>query len=503
MIAIRPQIGSSSTTATPAVSQSHLSANDPVQPFSATLKQATSSSPDSSQTERYALHRADSGGHSSDGVDKRESKSQADSAGSKAPGTAVQIVAAQLAPPPPLPQEEDADKISRDDLKGTDTNDELTLSATAGKSQVSKADDSSRPIPLHSQGSSSQESSNLSNQEDSIARLLQDPSGAVAPDLKAAHGVTQSTHLDFNGAGISTDVDIPSQSTPLSSTDQLVSMTGVPPAVVPLPSVTGNIESTNLLGTSRKALSAESRPTTGRETLDATRKDSNGTGSTKVQSRKDDSSLSTDSAATAQSESGNSLKAAGAPPAFLVTSTAPSSTTGDGRGASVDSNRDSNEQQGALPGQELSDPALGHPADVGVAYPSPLINSAKLVERLGEAELRIGIRTEQFGNVDIRTSMVRNQFMAEITVERGDLGRVMAAELPILHNRLAEQRVAVGNLSIISNGDGHSGPSEGHKQKAGPQLNAMNNGNAGGDASVSALMAGEANTPALRLDIHM
>jgi len=34
-------------------------------------------------------------------------------------------------------------------------------------------------------------------------------------------------------------------------------------------------------------------------------------------------------------------------------------------------------------------------------------------------------------------------------------------------------------------------------------LNAMNNGNAGGGASVSALMAGEANTPALRLDIHM
>jgi hypothetical protein len=79
----------------------------------------------------------------------------------------------------------------------------------------------------------------------------------------------------------------------------------------------------------------------------------------------------------------------------------------------------------------------------------------------------------------------------------------MAAELPILHNRLAEQRVAVGNLTVISTGDGHSGAAERHKPQTGQQSNAMNNGNEQGGASVTASSVGEATTATLRLDIHM
>jgi flagellar hook-length control protein FliK len=89
---------------------------------------------------------------------------------------------------------------------------------------------------------------------------------------------------------------------------------------------------------------------------------------------------------------------------------------------------------------------------------SSLLQSAKLVQRMGEAELRVGIHSGEFGNVDIRTSMAHNQFTAQISVERNELGRVLAAELPNLQNRLSEQRLSSANI-ILQNQSADSGSS--------------------------------------------
>ena len=151
-----------------------------------------------------------------------------------------------------------------------------------------------------------------------------------------------------------------------------------------------------------------------------------------------------------------------------------------------------------------------HPSqpETPVAYPTSLINSAKLVERIGESELRLGMRTGEFGNVDIRTSMVRNQFSAEISVERGELGRVMAADLPGLQTRLSEQRVAVANLTVQDHAGNQSTASEQQKPREGQtggqtMYTANSAGIRGEDLTPASVAVGGIATPASRLDIHM
>ncbi|MGA9798810.1 MAG: flagellar hook-length control protein FliK [Terriglobales bacterium] len=106
-----------------------------------------------------------------------------------------------------------------------------------------------------------------------------------------------------------------------------------------------------------------------------------------------------------------------------------------------------------------------------------LLYSAKLSERLGQSELRVGIQTGEFGNVDIRTSMTRNQLTAEISVEHGELGRMLAAELPGLQNKLAEHRFPQANLVLQSQTSGSfsdSGQRSGNWQRTPAMQNAVN-----------------------------
>ena len=147
--------------------------------------------------------------------------------------------------------------------------------------------------------------------------------------------------------------------------------------------------------------------------------------------------------------------------------------------------------------------AENHGQGENTAYPTPLIQSAKLLERMGEAELKLGIRAGEFGSVDIRTSMVRNQFTAEISVERGELGRVMAAELPGLQNRLSEQRVPVANIILQNHAGSHSSASEQQKPREGQPVYAANSRIVREQNSMPAWTARETAVPESRLDIHI
>ncbi len=88
-------------------------------------------------------------------------------------------------------------------------------------------------------------------------------------------------------------------------------------------------------------------------------------------------------------------------------------------------------------------------------FTSP-IQIARLVERAGQTEFRVGIQAGELGSVDIRTSMSHNQLSAEISVDRGELGRALSAELPNLHSRLAEQRVPVAHIALQDQSGGNS-----------------------------------------------
>lgn len=77
---------------------------------------------------------------------------------------------------------------------------------------------------------------------------------------------------------------------------------------------------------------------------------------------------------------------------------------------------------------------------------SPL--TAKMVQGMSQSEFRVGMQSPEFGNIDIRTSVARHMFSAQISVEHSDMAKSMATELPALYSKLADQHVPVANIVI-------------------------------------------------------
>ncbi len=78
--------------------------------------------------------------------------------------------------------------------------------------------------------------------------------------------------------------------------------------------------------------------------------------------------------------------------------------------------------------------------------------TAKLVQGMSQSEFRVGMQSPEFGNIDIRTSVTRHLFSAQISVEHGDMAKSLATELPALYSKLADQHVPVANIVIQGQG---------------------------------------------------
>jgi hypothetical protein len=66
----------------------------------------------------------------------------------------------------------------------------------------------------------------------------------------------------------------------------------------------------------------------------------------------------------------------------------------------------------------------------------PAINSARLIQSMGQTELRVGMRTTEFGNISISTSSTRDLISAQISVDHSDLAKTIAAGLPEMQAKL-------------------------------------------------------------------
>lgn len=142
-------------------------------------------------------------------------------------------------------------------------------------------------------------------------------------------------------------------------------------------------------------------------------------------------------------------------------------------------------------------------SDAVAVASNPMLHSARLIERIGHTELHLGLQDGDLGRVNIRTSMAHDQITAQISVERGDLGRVLAAELPALQNRLSEQRLPSANI-ILQNqsGDGSAGFDQGSRQSHTKQDIAIPYVSEKDPASLP-VTAGESIDRSRNLDIHM
>jgi hypothetical protein len=99
------------------------------------------------------------------------------------------------------------------------------------------------------------------------------------------------------------------------------------------------------------------------------------------------------------------------------------------------------------------------PAPIVVPQPVPVINTAKLIQSMGQSEMRVGMRSLDFGNISINTSATRDLISAQISLDHGELARTLATHLPEMQAKFGGNQTM--NVRIDMNGQQPSGQSAG------------------------------------------
>ena len=96
-----------------------------------------------------------------------------------------------------------------------------------------------------------------------------------------------------------------------------------------------------------------------------------------------------------------------------------------------------------------TDSSTAH-ASIALPQSQPVINTAKLIQSMGQSEMRVGMRSNEFGNISISTSTTRDVVSAQISLEHGELAKTLAAHLPEMQARLGGNQPA--DVRIDMNG---------------------------------------------------
>jgi hypothetical protein len=117
------------------------------------------------------------------------------------------------------------------------------------------------------------------------------------------------------------------------------------------------------------------------------------------------------------------------------------------------------------PAKQQEVPASIH-SDSGEPVVSSGINAAKLIQTMGETEMRVGMHSSEFGDISIRTSISQQQMLAQISLDHSDLSQAISAHVSTVQAKLGAEfglqaSIVVNNHGAsLSGGSGNSSQSE-------------------------------------------
>ena len=85
------------------------------------------------------------------------------------------------------------------------------------------------------------------------------------------------------------------------------------------------------------------------------------------------------------------------------------------------------------------------------------INTARLIESMGETEMHVGMRSAEFGDISIRTAVSQQQVMAQISVDHSDLGKAISAHIPAMQEKLGGELGVRATVEVSQSGMSFSG----------------------------------------------
>ncbi len=81
--------------------------------------------------------------------------------------------------------------------------------------------------------------------------------------------------------------------------------------------------------------------------------------------------------------------------------------------------------------------------------PTGGVQSARLLDKLGQTEMHIGLRTTAFGTVEVHTVVRESQVGLTISSEKGDLRSLLSAEIPELQTSLRQHNLRLDEVKML------------------------------------------------------
>lgn len=96
------------------------------------------------------------------------------------------------------------------------------------------------------------------------------------------------------------------------------------------------------------------------------------------------------------------------------------------------------------------------------------VQLARIFENAGQAEMRIGLNTAAFGDVQVRTVVHAGDVGVQIGSEKGDLRSFLANDIPGITHNLQQQDLRLAQVSFQQNGFSNSGDPSQHQSQSRP-----------------------------------
>jgi flagellar hook-length control protein FliK len=114
------------------------------------------------------------------------------------------------------------------------------------------------------------------------------------------------------------------------------------------------------------------------------------------------------------------------------------------------------------------------------------VQSARVLERMGQTEMRVGVNTADFGNLELRASVSQDRVGASIATAHADLRAAMMAEMTSLEHSMEQHQLRLDHLDLGAHG--------GSQQRGGSAQQQQARSQSGGDAGLgtTSSLSGEA-----------
>ena len=103
--------------------------------------------------------------------------------------------------------------------------------------------------------------------------------------------------------------------------------------------------------------------------------------------------------------------------------------------------------------------------DVAPAMATSAISDARLMQTMNESQMRIGLSSNAFGDISIRTSISGHQLVAQISLDHGELSQAMTAQVSSVQTKLNDEHGLHALIEINHHSSPQSADAESSSQR--------------------------------------